>query len=59
MNPRTVASLFGAILLASGAQAAPAPQDRVYTADQNTNTVSVIDPSTISASLGRALRKLG
>jgi len=28
------------------AQAAPGTQDRVYTADQNSNTVSVIDPST-------------
>jgi YVTN family beta-propeller protein len=31
-------------LAASLAHAAPAPGDRVYTADQNTNTVSVIDP---------------
>lgn len=46
MHPRTAASLLCTLLLASGAQAAPAPQDRVYTADQNTNTVSVIDPST-------------
>lgn len=28
------------------AYALPGPQDRVYTADQNSNTVSVIDPST-------------
>ncbi|NUT14736.1 MAG: hypothetical protein HOQ33_09565, partial [Cupriavidus sp.] len=27
------------------AGAAPQPQDRVYTADQNSNTVSVIDPA--------------
>ena len=33
-------ALFSSIVLA-----APAPADRVYTADQNTNTVSVIDPS--------------
>jgi len=33
-------ALFSGIVLA-----APAPTDRVYTADQNTNTVSVIDPS--------------
>lgn len=36
-----------ALLLISGsawALAAPGPSDRVYTADQNTNTVSVIDP---------------
>lgn len=32
-------------LFSSIALAAPAPADRVYTADQNTNTVSVIDPS--------------
>ena len=31
-------------LAASLAGAAPTPGDRVYTADQNTNTVSVIDP---------------
>lgn len=31
-------------LLAGLACAAPVPGDRVYTADQNTNTVSVIDP---------------
>jgi YVTN family beta-propeller protein len=34
-----------ALALAAGlAAAAPVPGDRVYTADQNTNTVSVIDP---------------
>lgn len=33
---------------ASLASAAPMPGDRVYTADQNTNTVSVIDPVTNS-----------
>jgi YVTN family beta-propeller protein len=27
-------------------RAEPGPKDRVYTADQNTNTVSVIDPAT-------------
>jgi YVTN family beta-propeller protein len=32
------------VLSAALAHAAPAPGDRVYTADQNTNTVSVIDP---------------
>lgn len=31
---------------AAGASAAPGANDRVYTADQNSNTVSVIDPST-------------
>lgn len=37
------AALAGAI---SPAHALPGAQDRVYTADQNSNTVSVIDPST-------------
>jgi YVTN family beta-propeller protein len=32
--------------LAAPAQALPGARDRVYTADQNSNTVSVIDPST-------------
>ena len=32
-------------LFSGSALAAPGPADRVYTADQNTNTVSVIDPS--------------
>ena len=38
-----------AVVLALGANLAladPKPQDRVYTADQNTNTVSVINPAT-------------
>ena len=35
---------LGLALAASLAGAAPMPGDRVYTADQNTNTVSVIDP---------------
>jgi YVTN family beta-propeller protein len=49
MNTGTFSAVFGAALrLATGAQAAPAPQDRVYTADQNSNTVSVIDPSSNS-----------
>jgi len=42
-SPLRVAALplaFASML----ASAAPAPGDRVYTADQNTNTVSVIDP---------------
>jgi YVTN family beta-propeller protein len=46
MKTRTFSAVFGAALLVTGAHAAPAPQDRVYTADQNSNTVSVIDPST-------------
>jgi YVTN family beta-propeller protein len=33
-------------LLTASAFAAPGAQDRVYTADQNTNTVSVINPAT-------------
>ncbi len=37
------AGILGA---AQGALALPAAADRVYTADQNTNTVSVFDPST-------------
>jgi YVTN family beta-propeller protein len=34
------------MLAQAQAGAAPAPQDRVYTADQNSNTVSVFSPST-------------
>lgn len=44
MNPRILCAVFG-VLLAARAPAAPSSQDRVYTADQNSNTVSVIDPS--------------
>lgn len=39
-------ALLPLALASSLALAAPAPGDRVYTADQNTNTVSVIDPVT-------------
>jgi YVTN family beta-propeller protein len=39
----TVAATLGA---GQAALALPAPTDRVYTADQNSNTVSVFDPST-------------
>jgi YVTN family beta-propeller protein len=35
----------GAVAAAHAAYALPSPADRVYTADQNTNTVSVFDPS--------------
>lgn len=35
-----------AILASAATYAAPGAQDRLYTADQNSNTVSVIDPST-------------
>lgn len=49
--------LATALAVASfAASAASNPGDRVYTADQNTNTVSVIDPNT-SALLGQI--KLG
>lgn len=41
-----LASTVSIFAFAAAASAAPAPQDRVYTADQNSNTVSVIDPST-------------
>src|SRR5947209_1930728 len=44
MNKLTAA--FALALVANLALADPKPQDRVYTADQNTNTVSVIDPAT-------------
>ena len=39
-------ALASLVALATPAYALPGPQDRVYTADQNSNTVSVIDPST-------------
>lgn len=42
----------GGFLAASLAWAVPGPQDRVYTADQNSNTVSVINPAT-NALLGQ------
>ena len=35
----------GALAVAQAAFALPSPTDRVYTADQNTNTVSVFDPA--------------
>jgi YVTN family beta-propeller protein len=44
-NHRLLPALFSAGLFAMQAHAAPQAGDRVYTADQNTNTVSVIDPS--------------
>ncbi|HEX2603376.1 MAG TPA: hypothetical protein VHL60_01775 [Oxalicibacterium sp.] len=44
-NLRLLPALFSASLFAAQAHAAPQAGDRVYTADQNTNTVSVIDPS--------------
>ena len=49
MNPRTKACLLAGcfiLLHAASAFALPAAGDRVYTADQNSNTVSVIDPAT-------------
>jgi YVTN family beta-propeller protein len=42
--PRLLAAA-SALTAAQAAMALPAPADRVYTADQNTNTVSVFDPS--------------
>lgn len=42
---RTLAAL-GLMGATHAALALPAPTDRVYTADQNTNTISVFDPST-------------
>ncbi len=44
MNKLRLSCISTLALAASLAHAAPAPGDRVYTADQNTNTVSVIDP---------------
>ena len=41
-----VTATFALTLVANVAFADPKPQDRVYTADQNTNTVSVINPAT-------------
>lgn len=48
--------IVSGILIANAAAAAPGPQDRVYTADQNSNTVSVINPAS-NALLGQI--KLG
>jgi YVTN family beta-propeller protein len=45
MLPRLLV-LAGALAAVQAALALPSPSDRVYTADQNTNTVSVFDPST-------------
>ena len=41
-----LAAAAGILAVSQAALALPAPTDRVYTADQNTNTVSVFDPST-------------
>jgi YVTN family beta-propeller protein len=43
---RAIGAIALACALAAPAQALPGARDRVYTADQNSNTVSVIDPST-------------
>lgn len=51
MNAIAITTLFLA-LASAGVQAAPGSQDRVYTADQNSNTVSVINPAT-NALLGQ------
>ncbi len=45
-NRKAVFLLTIASLLSAAALAAPGAQDRVYTADQNSNTVSVINPAT-------------
>lgn len=42
----TLAASMAAMLASSAALALPAAADRVYTADQNTNTISVFSPST-------------
>jgi YVTN family beta-propeller protein len=42
---KTIATLLALACTAAWAQAAPADTDRVYTADQNSNTVSVINPA--------------
>lgn len=43
-HPHLFALAVG-VALSSSAWSAPSPQDRVYTADQNSNTVSVINPA--------------
>lgn len=46
MKPLALSTVFTAgSFIACMAWAQPGPQDRVYTADQNSNTVSVIDPA--------------
>nr|WP_052171092.1 hypothetical protein [Massilia sp. JS1662] len=42
---KRLAVAAGALAVAQAAMALPAASDRVYTADQNTNTVSVFDPA--------------
>jgi YVTN family beta-propeller protein len=42
---KRLAIAAGALAVAQAAMALPSATDRVYTADQNTNTVSVFDPS--------------
>lgn len=54
--PTLAFTLAAGSLLTASAFATPSARDRVYTADQNTNTVSVIDP-TSNALLGQI--KLG
>lgn len=46
MHARVVAALLAAALAAGPVRAAPGAGDRVYTAEQFSNTVSVIDPAT-------------
>lgn len=42
---KTIASMAIGTLLSASAVAAPSPLDRVYTADQNSNTISVFNPA--------------
>jgi YVTN family beta-propeller protein len=53
---KTIATMAIGTLLSASAVAAPSPLDRVYTADQNTNTISVFNPAS-NALLGQI--KLG
>lgn len=45
-NSPLLCALTISVAFAQSASAAPDPRDRVYTADQNSNTVSVISPVT-------------
>jgi len=46
MYPSWVLAVLTLLAVCTPVFAEPAPQDRVYTADQNSNTVSVINPAT-------------
>ena len=45
MKPIAIFAALGAVLSSGASLAAPSPLDRVYTADQNTNTISVFNPA--------------